>query len=51
MWSRIRVIIRKELLVTFRDPRMRLLLFFPPIIQLIVFGYAVNLDVELSRLG
>ena len=47
MWRRIREIIIKE----FREPRMRVLLFVPPMIQLIVFGYAVNLDVEDSRLA
>ncbi len=51
MWSRIREILRKEIRVTFRDPRMRVLLFVPPVIQLIVFGYAVNLDVEHSRIA
>ncbi len=51
MLSRIVEILRKEILVTFRDPRMRVLLFLPPMVQLIIFGYAVNLDVEHSRLG
>lgn len=51
MLSRIVEILRKEILVTFRDPRMRVLLFVPPMVQLIVFGYAVNLDVEHSRIG
>lgn len=32
-----------------RDPRTRGLLFGPPILQLILFGYAVNLDVENAR--
>ncbi len=30
---------------------MRILLFLPPIIQLIIFGYAVNLDVENSPIA
>ncbi|HUB32556.1 MAG TPA: ABC transporter permease [Bryobacteraceae bacterium] len=51
MWERIRVIIRKELIQTLRDPRMRTLLFVPPLVQLIVFGFAVNLDVDHVRLG
>ncbi len=51
MLSRIVEILRKEILVTFRDPRMRVMLFLPPMVQLIIFGYAVNLDVEHSRLG
>jgi ABC-2 type transport system permease protein len=49
MWNRIREIIRKEFLQTLRDPRTRGLLFGPPILQLILFGYAVNLDVENAR--
>ncbi len=51
MLSRIVEILRKEILVTFRDPRMRVMLFLPPMVQLIIFGYAVNLDVEHSRLA
>ncbi len=40
---------RKEFYQTLRDPRTRALLFGPPILQLILFGYAVNLDVENAR--
>jgi ABC-2 type transport system permease protein len=46
MWERIREIIRKEFYQTLRDPIRRVLLFGPPLIQLVLFGYAVNLDVE-----
>jgi ABC-2 type transport system permease protein len=49
MWNRIREIIRKEFFQTFRDPRTRALLFGPPLLQLILFGYAVNMDVENAR--
>lgn len=51
MWGRIREIIKKEFRQTLRDPRMRALLFGPPLIQLVVFGYAVNLDVEHTRMA
>ena len=51
MRRRILRILRKEFLQALREPRMRLLLFVPPIIQLLVFGYAVNLDVEDSRIA
>jgi ABC-2 type transport system permease protein len=51
MWERIREIIHKEFLQTLRDPRTRTLLFLPPIIQLIIFGYAVNMDVELAKIA
>ena len=51
MWSRTAAIIKKEFLQTLREPRMRVVLLLPPIIQLIVFGYAVNLDVENSPIA
>ena len=51
MWKRIREIVRKELLQALREPRMRVVLFIPPLMQLIIFGYAVNLDVETSRIA
>ena len=51
MWDRILVIIRKEFNQVIRHPRMRVMLFVPPIFQLIIFGYAVNLDVDNIRTG
>src|ERR1700692_4007005 len=51
MWERVWVIIRKELIQTLREPRMRVLLFLPPMIQLLVFGFAVNLDVDHARIA
>jgi ABC-2 type transport system permease protein len=51
MWERILVILRKEFLQALREPRMRVLLFVPPIVQLIVFGFAVNLDVDHARIA
>ena len=51
MRQRIRNIIRKEFLQAFREPRMRAMLFIPPIMQLLIFGYAVNLDVESARIA
>lgn len=51
MWERIRMILRKEFRQSLREPRMRTLLFFPPMLQLIIFGFAVNLDVENARLA
>lgn len=51
MWERILVILRKEFVQSLREPRMRVLLFIPPMLQLIVFGFAVNLDVDHARLG
>lgn len=45
--SRLRVIevVRKEVRQMFRDPRMKPLVFVSPIIQLLLFGYAVNTDI------
>ena len=51
MWERIFVILRKEFIQALREPRMRVLLFVPPMIQLIVFGFAVNLDVDHARIA
>jgi ABC-2 type transport system permease protein len=38
--------IRKELRQMLRDPRSRRMLFAAPVIQLLMFGYAVNTDVR-----
>jgi len=51
MKQRIKAIIRKEYIQVIRDPRMRFLLFLPPLIQLLIFGYAVNLDVDNARIA
>jgi ABC-2 type transport system permease protein len=51
MWRRVFEIFRKELRQALREPRMRIVLFVPPLIQLIVFGYAVNLDVDVARIA
>jgi ABC-2 type transport system permease protein len=51
MRQRLRAIIRKELIQALRDPRMRSMLILPPLIQLLVFGYAVNLDVDTATIA
>ena len=51
MRERIRVMLRKEFIQALREPRMRLLLFMPPLLQCIIFGYAVNLDVDHARIA
>jgi len=51
MRQRLRSIIRKEFRQVFRDPRMRGLLFIPPLLQLLIFGYAANLDVNTARIA
>jgi ABC-2 type transport system permease protein len=49
--GRIREIVRKEFRQSFREPRLRALMIVPPIVQFLVFGFVVNLDVERSRLA
>src|SRR3989339_491141 len=49
MLRRIRYLLVKELIQTLRDKRMRITLIVPPIFQLIIFGYAANLDVKQIR--
>ncbi|MDD5309118.1 MAG: ABC transporter permease [Deltaproteobacteria bacterium] len=39
-------IMRKELIQTFRDKRMVGVLFLAPVLQVVLFGYAVNLDLS-----
>ena len=48
-FSRAFEMVRKEMRQLFRDPRMIRLMFGPPLIQLLVFGYAVNTDVRNTR--
>jgi ABC-2 type transport system permease protein len=51
MWQRLRRIMRKEFIQVARDPRMRAMLFMPPLIQLLIFGYAANLDVNTAKIA
>lgn len=43
---RARVLIQKEMRQLFRDPKTKRIIFAAPIIQLLLFGYAVNTDVR-----
>ncbi|MGA8010974.1 MAG: ABC transporter permease [Candidatus Acidiferrales bacterium] len=45
-WARIVAMTRKEVLQIVRDPRSLLIILVIPLIQLLIFGYAVNLDVK-----
>ncbi len=51
MRQRLRRIIRKEFIQALRDPRMRSMLFLPPLIQLMIFGYAASLDVDNAKIA
>jgi len=42
---------RKEFIELFRDPRMRGTVLIPPLLQLLIFGYTVNLDIENSKIA
>ena len=46
MWERILHMLRKEFAQVFRDPRMRMVIFGVPILQCLIFGYAVTMDVR-----
>lgn len=46
MGRRIRRVIVKEFIQIFRNPRMRFVLFVPPLLQLVTYGYAFNLDIR-----
>jgi drug efflux transport system permease protein len=44
--GRLRQMMRKELRQMLRDPRSKRMLFIAPVVQLVMFGYAVNTDVR-----
>lgn len=44
-WERLRALVIKELLAITRDPRSRVILIAPPIIQLLLFSFAATLEV------
>ena len=46
MFERVRHMLKKEFIQVFRDPRMKPVIFVAPIVQLLVFGYAVTTDVK-----
>jgi ABC-2 type transport system permease protein len=48
---RLKSIIIKELWAVLRDPRTRIILLVPPIVQLLIFGLATTLEVKNMTLG
>jgi ABC-2 type transport system permease protein len=46
MFERLRAMLIKEFIQVFRDPRMRIVLFVLPVLQTVIFGYAVDMDVK-----
>lgn len=51
MWERIKALIIKEILAVWRDPRSRIVLIVPPLVQLIIFSFAATLDVTNASIG
>lgn len=51
MLTRLAALIVKELLATFRDPKARMALIAPPILQLFLFAYAATLEVSNVPIG
>ncbi|MGO9443790.1 MAG: hypothetical protein ACLPXB_03320 [Thiobacillaceae bacterium] len=46
MWQRILALVHKEFLALLKDPKSRAVLIVPPIVQLLVFGYAATFDLK-----
>jgi ABC-2 type transport system permease protein len=46
MWTRLRQMLIKEFIQVLRDKRTRFLLFGPPVIQMLIFGYAATLEIK-----
>ena len=46
MFERIKCILIKEFKQIMRDRRMKIVIFISPIIQIIIFGYAANTDIQ-----
>jgi ABC-2 type transport system permease protein len=46
MFLRVKTLLWKEVLQALRDPRLRFLIILPPMLQLVAFGYAANLDLK-----
>ncbi len=49
MLRRLYAMLIKECIQTLRDPRMRVVLFVLPVVQTIIFGFAVSLEVKQIR--
>ncbi|MCX5686804.1 MAG: ABC transporter permease [Candidatus Omnitrophica bacterium] len=45
-FERARAILVKEFKQVFRDPRMKTIIFITPLVQIILFGYAANKDIN-----
>ena len=50
MFELLRAFIKKELIQALRDPRMRIMIFVTPMVQIIIFGLALENDVKNVKL-
>ena len=46
MFARLKQLVIKEFIQVFRDKRTRFVLFGPPIIQMLIFGYAATFEIH-----
>jgi ABC-2 type transport system permease protein len=51
MGRRIWQMMKKEFIQVWRDRRLRIFLFLPPIVQLVIYGYAINFDIKQVPFG
>jgi ABC-2 type transport system permease protein len=51
MWNRIKALIKKETLIVLRDPRNRIAIFVPPLLQLLLFSFTGTQEVKNIRIG
>jgi len=45
MFDRVFAVLKKEFLQVFRDPRMKIVIFVSPVVQILIFGYAATMDI------
>ncbi|MDQ5984999.1 MAG: drug efflux transport system permease protein [Syntrophus sp. SKADARSKE-3] len=50
-WLRIRELVRKEFIQLLRDKRNRGILIIAPLVQILIFGYVVNFDIQDVRVA
>jgi ABC-2 type transport system permease protein len=50
-WIRLRAMLNKEFRQMLRDPRMRFFVIVPPLLQLVIFGYAATFDVRQAEVA
>ncbi|MCW2316971.1 ABC-2 type transport system permease protein [Rhodoblastus acidophilus] len=51
IWTRLSALVVKELLAAFRDPKARVALIAPPLIQLVLFAFAATMEVTNVPVG